>query len=328
MTKHITIEFDNNTLLPALYGEHNSNLKYLEAKLPLNVTDRGNTLTINGNEQDVRIAETVLSNLWAKLESGENIDKADIDSELRFFETEFKTKAETQNVYSDKKLIDTGKDITIKTRKKTIVPRSPNQAKYLQSITKDHMVFGLGPAGTGKTYLAVAKAVELYLNGHIERMIFCRPAVEAGENLGFLPGDMKDKVDPYLRPIYDALQDMLPLDFIAKKIEAGEIEIAPLAFMRGRTLSHAFVILDEAQNTTCTQMKMLLTRLGEASRMVVTGDLTQTDLPVGVKSGLRDALETLENVDGITFHHFSKHDVIRHPLVGRIIDAYDKKKGS
>jgi len=188
------------------------------------------------------------------------------------------------------------------------------------------MVFGLGPAGTGKTYLAVAMGVAAFLNGDVERLIFTRPAVEAGENLGFLPGDMKEKVDPYLRPIYDALHDMIPMEILTKKMESGEIEIAPLAFMRGRTLSNAFVILDEAQNATTVQMKMFLTRIGERSRMVVTGDLTQTDLPKGMKSGLRDATETLEHVEEIAFHHFTPKDVVRHKLVSKIVDAYENKK--
>ena len=185
------------------------------------------------------------------------------------------------------------------------------------------MVFGLGPAGTGKTYLAVAVGVSLFLEGKVERLIFTRPALEAGERLGFLPGDMKEKVDPYLRPIYDAMHDMMPWDFMMNKMETGDIEVAPLAFMRGRTLSNAFVILDEAQNTTCTQMKMFLTRMGEASRMVVTGDITQTDLPGNVKSGLRDATEILEGVDEIKFIKFANKDVIRNPLVSKIVQAYD-----
>ncbi|MCD8493891.1 MAG: PhoH family protein [Alphaproteobacteria bacterium] len=214
--------------------------------------------------------------------------------------------------------------MVIRTRKRHITPRSPNQAAYLDAIKKHDMVFGFGPAGTGKTYLAVAMAVAMYIEGKVERLIFTRPAVEAGENLGFLPGDMKEKVDPYLRPIYDALHDMLHWDVMMKKMEMGEIEIAPLAFMRGRTLSNAFVILDEAQNTTCSQMKMFLTRMGENSRMVITGDLTQTDLPKGVKSGLREAYETLEGVEGIAFRHFNRGDVVRHQLVGRIVEAYEK----
>jgi len=187
------------------------------------------------------------------------------------------------------------------------------------------MVFGMGPAGTGKTYLAVAVGVSLYLSGKVERLIFTRPAVEAGESLGFLPGDMQEKVDPYLRPIYDAMHDMLPFDFMMKKMEAGDFEVAPLAFMRGRTLSNAFVILDEAQNTTRTQMKMFLTRMGEASRMVITGDITQTDLPRGQVSGMRDAVDTLSHLDEIGFHHFDSKDVVRHKLVGKIVRAYDKQ---
>lgn len=214
---------------------------------------------------------------------------------------------------------------TVRTRKKHITPRSPNQAAYLEAMKKNDMVFGFGPAGTGKTYLAVAMAVSMFIEGSVERLIFTRPAVEAGENLGFLPGDMKEKVDPYLRPIYDALHDMLHWDVMMKKMESGDIEIAPLAFMRGRTLSNAFVILDEAQNTTCSQMKMFLTRMGEGSRMVVTGDLTQTDLPRGVMSGLREAYDTLEGVEGISFCHFNRGDVVRHPLVGRIVEAYEKR---
>jgi len=195
----------------------------------------------------------------------------------------------------------------------------------LRAIDKDNLVFGLGPAGTGKTYLAVAKAVESLINGQVDRIILSRPAVEAGEQLGFLPGDMRDKVDPYLRPLYDALNDMLPANQVAKKIETGEIEIAPLAFMRGRTLSGAFVILDEAQNTTPVQMKMFLTRLGADARMVVTGDLTQIDLPRGVRSGLADALAVLTGVEGVSFVEFTDADVVRHALVARIVRAYDRQ---
>lgn len=198
----------------------------------------------------------------------------------------------------------------------------------MKAIQNHEMVFGMGPAGTGKTYLAVAQGVQMYLEGKVERLIFTRPAVEAGENLGFLPGDMKDKVDPYLRPIYDALHDMLPTDFMLKKIEDGDIEVAPLAFMRGRTLSHAFVILDEAQNTTNTQIKMFLTRMGEATRMVITGDLTQTDLPRGQISGLHDAVDTLSGIPEIGMHYFSSEDVVRHKLVGKIVKAYENRNKS
>ena len=318
MTANQTLEFENNALLPVFYGEHNANLEYLEGKLGVNINDRGNALTLSGKASDIKIAKTILNSLWEKLEDHGHIGKAEIDAELRFFDEKTKKSKKSPKA--------SGNDLVIKTKKKKIAPRSPNQHTYLQAILDHEMVFGLGPAGTGKTYLAVAVAVSMFLENKVERLIFCRPAVEAGENLGFLPGDMKDKVDPYLRPIYDALQDMLPYDFMMKKMESGEIEVAPLAFMRGRTLSNAFVILDEAQNTTCTQMKMLLTRLGESSRMVITGDISQTDLPVGVRSGLRDATEILEGVEGIFFNHFKKEDVIRHALVSKIVNAYDQNK--
>ncbi|MBN8907903.1 MAG: PhoH family protein, partial [Rhodospirillales bacterium] len=205
---------------------------------------------------------------------------------------------------------------------------SPGQAVYMDLLSRNELVFGIGAAGTGKTYLAVAQAVAMLQAGRVDRIVLARPAVEAGERLGFLPGDMKDKVDPYLRPLYDALHDMLPTEQVLRRIQSGEIEIAPLAFMRGRTLAHAFVILDEAQNTTPVQMKMVLTRLGEGSRMVVTGDLTQIDLPAGVKSGLRDALETLEGLPGVAVMRFGNRDVVRHPLVARIVDAYDAREAA
>lgn len=309
MSENHILEFENNSLVPVLYGEHNANLKHLEKKLAINIADRGNKLTLTGNTESIDQAADVLQSLWDKIEKGQDVGIAEIDAALRF---------------KDKK--DMSKDTVIKTKNKTIAPRSPNQGVYMDAILNNPMVFGLGPAGTGKTYLAVAVGVSLFLNGDVERLIFCRPALEAGERLGFLPGDMKEKVDPYIRPIYDALHDMMPADFLMKKMETGEIEIAPLAFMRGRTLSNAFVILDEAQNTTCTQMKMFLTRMGESSRMVITGDITQTDLPVGVKSGLRDAQEILEGDEDIKFIHFAKEDVIRHPLVSKIIHAYDQQK--
>ena len=216
-------------------------------------------------------------------------------------------------------------EIVLKTKKRYIYPRSATQAKYIQEMMKNELVFGLGPAGTGKTYLAVALAVSMMLEGAVDKIILSRPAVEAGENLGFLPGDLKEKVDPYLRPLYDALYEMLPAEQVDKKLALGEIEIAPLAFMRGRTLSNAFVILDEAQNTTPMQMKMFLTRLGENSRMVVNGDLSQVDLPRGTVSGLRDALDTLKNVSNISSVTFSAADVVRHGLVAKIVKAYEEK---
>lgn len=320
----ITLEFDDNTLIPLLYGEHNAHLDHLEKALDIEISGRGNTLILSGKKDNITLGEEILNNLWSKLTKKQDISTQDIDAALRFL-----TKNDKKIQKTPKKRAKTMKKaekLVIKTKKKSISPRSPNQAVYMQQILDNEMVFGLGPAGTGKTYLAVAVGVSMYLAGDVERLIFTRPAVEAGENLGFLPGDLKEKVDPYLRPIYDALQDMLPWDFMQKKIEVGEIEVAPLAFMRGRTLSNSFVILDEAQNTTTTQMKMFLTRMGEASRMVITGDISQTDLPVGVKSGLRDATEILDGVNGIAFTTFDSQDVTRHKLVGRIIKAYNEKK--
>lgn len=321
MSRTHTLEFQNNELLPLLFGEHNAHLSYLEKKLGIQISDRGNFLTLSGDEGSVAVAQTVLNSLWRKIEKHQDIGKAEIDAELRFRHNEPLSAKEPS------KRMDHS-EIVIKTRKKTIVPRTPNQAVYMKAILENEMVFGLGPAGTGKTYLAVSVGVSMFLNGDVERLVFCRPAVEAGERLGFLPGDMKEKVDPYLRPIYDALHDMMDTELLVRKMETGEIEIAPLAFMRGRTLSNAFVILDEAQNTTCTQMKMFLTRMGESSRMVITGDITQTDLPIGIKSGLRDATELLDGVEGINFTRFTKEDVVRHPLVSKIVHAYDQQNKS
>lgn len=323
MPKDITadghdISFDNKDLVPLLFGEHNRHIAYLEKKLGVQIADRGNTLSLSGPEDDIRKAMRVLRTLWSRLENNHEVGPAEIDAAIRFNESnaEGSTPTEVKRRMADEK-------ITIQTRKKLISPRSPNQAAYIKAIQKHPMVFGLGPAGTGKTYLAVAVGVSMFLAGEVERLIFCRPAVEAGERLGFLPGDMKEKIDPYLRPIYDAMHDMMPWDLMMKRMETGDIEVAPLAFMRGRTLSNAFVILDEAQNTTSTQMKMFLTRMGESSRMVITGDLTQTDLPRGEKSGLRDAVEILEGIEDIHFTRFAKEDVVRHPLVSKIVNAYD-----
>jgi phosphate starvation-inducible PhoH-like protein len=257
----------------------------------------------------VSAAASVLNGLYERLERGNAVGPDEVDAVLRM------AMADGGDVRDA--------DLTIRTRRKHISPRSLMQADYLRAIEDNDLVFGLGPAGTGKTYLAVAKAVEKLMKGEVDRLILSRPAVEAGENLGFLPGDMREKIDPYLRPLYDAIDDMMPADQVAKRMESGEIEIAPLAFMRGRTLSNACVILDEAQNTTAVQMKMFLTRLGKNARMVVTGDLSQVDLPRGVRSGLRDALEVLQSVDGISFIQFSDKDVVRHRLVAKIVRAYD-----
>ncbi len=316
MAENHILEFRNNDLVPLLFGERNAHIAHIERKLGINISDRGNQLTLTGNKTAIDKAEKVLNSLWDMLNKNQDVGTAEIDAAIRFIEESKKPNGKHHMGNNN---------IAIQTKKKTIAPRSPNQAAYIKAIQTNEMVFGLGPAGTGKTYLAVSIGVSMYLNGEVERLVFTRPAVEAGERLGFLPGDMKEKVDPYLRPIYDALQDMLPWDVVVKKMETGEIEVAPLAFMRGRTLSNAFVILDEAQNTTVTQMKMFLTRMGESSRVVVTGDITQTDLPIGIKSGLRDAVETLEGIEEIKFIHFNKEDVVRHPLVGKIVHAYDQK---
>ena len=253
-----------------------------------------------------------LKNLYDQLEKVDHITTADIDSAVRFASIGDSSTANRN-------------PRELRTKRKQISARTPGQADYLNDLANHELVFCLGPAGTGKTYLAVAYAVSLFLSGEVSRIILSRPAVEAGERLGFLPGDLKEKVDPYLRPLYDAMHDMMPGDMVVKKLDSGEIEVAPLAFMRGRTLSDAFIILDEAQNTTPIQMKMFLTRLGEGSRMVVTGDLSQVDLPSGVKSGLRDAIETLGNVKGIAINRLTVEDVVRHDLVGRIVKAYDAK---
>jgi phosphate starvation-inducible PhoH-like protein len=257
-----------------------------------------------------------LSQLYDRLKRGQEVNLAAVEAAIRLALAEF----------ADNGPALWREDNAFRTRKRRIVARSPGQTKYIKALRENELVFGLGPAGTGKTYLAVAAAVDLLMTGRVERIILSRPAVEAGERLGFLPGDLRDKVDPYLRPIFDALNDMLPADQLAKRLSTGEIEVAPIAFMRGRTLSYAFVILDEAQNTTPVQMKMFLTRLGEASRMVVTGDPTQVDLPVGTRSGLAEALETLRGVDGIATVRFTDEDVVRHELVARIVRAYEARE--
>jgi phosphate starvation-inducible protein PhoH and related proteins len=305
------IEFEDNRLLPELFGEHDKNLVRIEAQLGITLINRGNQVAVTGSKDGVTLAEEGLNRLYSRLRSGESLEDADIDAALRMV-------GQPTDLFGQQEPI-------IRTRRRQISPRTPLQAEYVDLIRGNDLVFGIGPAGTGKTYLAVCMAVSMMLSGQVEKMILSRPAVEAGERLGFLPGDMKEKVDPYLRPIYDALYDTLPADQVSRKLENGEIEVAPLAFMRGRTLKNAFVLLDEAQNTTAMQMKMFLTRLGENSRMVVTGDLSQIDLPPGQISGLAEAVQTLSGIKGIGMTRFTSADVVRHPLVSKIVQAYDAR---
>jgi phosphate starvation-inducible PhoH-like protein len=307
------LEFDDNLLLPQLYGERDAHLDRIERQLGVSFATRGNRLAISGPASATEAARRALLQLYDRLKRGHQVDLPAVEAAIRLAETEF----------ADDNLSLWREDAAFLTRKRRIAARSPGQAAYIKALRENELVFGLGPAGTGKTYLAVAAAVDLLMTGRVERIILSRPAVEAGERLGFLPGDLRDKVDPYLRPIFDALNDMLPADQLARRLQSGEVEIAPIAFMRGRTLGHAFVVLDEAQNTTAVQMKMFLTRLGEGSRMVVTGDLTQTDLPVGTRSGLTDALDAVDGLDGIAVVHLSDKDVVRHALVARIVRAYE-----
>jgi phosphate starvation-inducible PhoH-like protein len=310
------LEFDDNLLLPLLYGERDQNLDRIERQLGVSVVTRGNRLAISGPASATEAAHLALSQLYDKLKRGQEIDPPSVEAAIRLAEAEL----------ADKSMTLWREDEAFRTRKRRIAARSAGQAAYIKALRENELVFALGPAGTGKTYLAVAAAVDLLMTGRVERIILSRPAVEAGERLGFLPGDLRDKVDPYLRPIFDALNDMLPADLLARRLGTGEIEVAPLAFMRGRTLSRAFVILDEAQNTTPVQMKMFLTRLGEASRMVVTGDPTQVDLPAGTRSGLAEALDILREVPGIATVHLTDRDVVRHELVAKIVRAYEARE--
>ncbi len=312
----VTMQFDDNALLPLLLGDHDRHLARLEQGLGVRLACRGNRVSINGDPVKVEAAQAALGVLWGRLRNGQGVASGDVDAAIRMSNAR-SAEADPRLPLSDLP--------AIRTRRGSVGPRTPGQAAYMDLLASHEMVFGIGPAGTGKTYLAVAQAVAMLAAGRVERIVLSRPAVEAGERLGFLPGDMKEKVDPYLRPLYDALGDMMPGDQVTRRIATGEIEVAPLAFMRGRTLAHAFVILDEAQNTTAAQMKMFLTRMGEGTRMVVTGDLSQVDLPAGTRSGLRDALDTLEGVQGIGVNRFDVRDVVRHPLVARIVDAYEQR---
>ncbi len=308
------LQFDDNSLLAQLFGERDENLGRIERQLGVSLVSRGNRLAISGPPARTDVARAALIALYDRLKHGLEVDAAAVDAALRL----------AQNRPGHAQLWGEGEEI--RTRKRRILARSPNQASYIRALRQHDLVFGLGPAGTGKTYLAVATAVDMMMSGAVERIVLSRPAVEAGERLGFLPGDLREKVDPYLRPLYDALYDMLPGEQVTKRLASGEIEIAPLAFMRGRTLANAFVILDEAQNTTPEQMKMFLTRLGENARMAVTGDLSQIDLPPGTRSGLNDALDTLEGVEGVAVVSFTEADVVRHALVARIVRAYEQRE--
>jgi phosphate starvation-inducible protein PhoH and related proteins len=312
------LEFPDNRLLIDLCGEFDRNLAQIEHQLEVQILRRGNHLAIHGDPMAREQAVQVLQALYARLESGRVVEAGDIDGEIRMGGGDAVVRDGDQM-----ELFKAGR-VEVKTRKKLVEPRTEAQAAYVQNLFKKELAFGIGPAGTGKTYLAVAVGVNMFIGGQVDRIILSRPAVEAGEKLGYLPGDMKEKVDPYMQPLYDALNDFLPGKQVAKLIEEKRIEIAPLAFMRGRTLSNAFVVLDEAQNATTMQMKMFLTRLGEGSRMVITGDRTQVDLQRGVDSGLRDAETLLKDISDISFNYFTSKDVVRHPLVAKIIDAYEK----
>ena len=312
----IEVLFDRPQLLGALFGQYDQHLVVVENRLGVYIAARGNRLQIEGEATAAARARDVLTSLYNRIVQGHEIDAGAVDATIAM-------SAEPVLDGIIRHDNDLAGGIMIRTRKKTILPRSPTQTRYMEALTRHDIIFALGPAGTGKTYLAVAQAVAQLITGSVQRLILSRPAVEAGEKIGFLPGDMKEKVDPYLRPLYDALYDCLPAEQVERRIASGEIEIAPIAFMRGRTLADSFIILDEAQNTTPAQMKMFLTRFGQNSRMVVCGDPNQTDLPKGQESGLNDGVGKLEGVEGIGMVRFGIGDVVRHPVVGRIVEAYE-----
>ncbi len=318
LSSQLELAFEDNRLAAQLYGDFDQNLALIEQRLSVQATPRGNHVLLKGAASSVDQARRVLESLYGLLEEGQSIEIANVDTMIRMVQTE-----DSQLTLPTMERKGKVRMAQIATRKATIVARTPAQDAYMRAMERAELVFGCGPAGTGKTYLAVAHAASLLERGDINRIILSRPAVEAGERLGFLPGDMKDKVDPYLRPLYDALYDMMRPEHVERCITSGMIEVAPLAFMRGRTLANAVVILDEAQNTTSMQMKMFLTRLGEGSKMIVTGDPTQIDLPTGQKSGLVEALALLDGIEGVHISRFSDKDVVRHALVGRIVRAYE-----
>jgi len=314
------IQFEDNSLLPLLFGEHDRYLARIEHKLDVSIATRGNRVAITGAPAAADSARQALDALYTRLQKGLPVDSQEVDAAVRLADAPAQSDGETRGAEAVH-----DEAAAIRTRRRHISPRSARQAAYIEALRDHELVFGLGPAGTGKTFLAVAVAVEMLLAGRVERIVLSRPAVEAGERLGFLPGDLREKVDPYLRPLQDALYEMLPGEQVVKKVSSGEIEVAPLAFMRGRTLANSFIILDEAQNTTPVQMKMFLTRLGERGRMAVTGDLSQVDLPRGEASGLHDACELLAGMAGVSMVRFTDADVVRHPMVTKIVRAYEAR---
>ena len=318
-----TLQFSSNRLLIELCGELDTNLSKIESWAGVQIVRRGNALSIYGAKADCDITRKLISNLYSDLESGSTLDQRELDIYLQ--QAEDKKFKEAKNKKSDEGVNKKEDNLEIKTQKKLVLARSRNQNNFIKSMLSKELVFGIGPAGTGKTYLAIAVGVSLFSQGLVEKIVLTRPAVEAGERLGFLPGDMKEKVDPYMQPLYDALNDFLPGKVVSKMYERGSIEIAPLAFMRGRTLKDSFIVLDEGQNASPSQMKMFLTRLGIGSKMVITGDLSQIDLPDPKKSGLLEAVYITKNLKEITHINFSEKDVIRHPLVSKIIKSYNEK---
>ena len=306
------LEFEDNAIVKELYGQQNNNLKEVENLYGIRIHSRGGKLSFQGEDVGVESAHRLLKEMYGLIEKGYTLNPGDLELASRIVEEK---EIKLEDIFLD--------TICVSTRKRIVAPKSLTQKLYIESIRKYDIVFGIGPAGTGKTYLAMAMAISAFVNKEVSRIILIRPAVEAGEKLGFLPGDLAQKVDPYLRPLLDALFDMIDYDKASRLLEKGAIEIAPLAFMRGRTLNDAFVVLDEAQNTTSMQMKMFLTRLGFSSKAVITGDTTQVDLDSAEKSGLLEAETLIKKIPGISFVYFSKYDVVRHPLVRKIIEAYE-----
>ncbi len=311
---HKELIFENNNSLKLLCGEKNSNIKEIERIFDIKLHTRGNKITLQGQPQNLDNAEKFTNQIYELIKKGYNLEPGDIEIASRIILSD---KHSLEDIFLD--------TICVSTRKRIIAPKSLAQKHYIDSIRKNDVVFGIGPAGTGKTYLVMALAVSAFLNHQFNRIILTRPAVEAGEKLGFLPGDLSQKVDPYLRPLFDALYEMMDYDKVSRLIEKGVIEIAPLAFMRGRTLNDAFIILDEAQNTTSMQMKMFLTRLGFNSKAVITGDVTQIDLEKNTVSGLIHSENILKNIPKLDFVYFSNRDVVRHPIIKKIIEAYEKE---